>query len=225
MILAKANTDCQLPYPSAVIFDFDGVIVDSLNAHLNAWNQACLQVFRHPVKNLNSLSGLSTKAIASKITHTYGHPSLSRQLTALKETLLNSYVTEVPLIPGIQGFLSKLNDLKIKIAIGSNSRRDFIVSLLRHHNIEISTIVSREDVKKAKPHPECFLTCAHKMLISEIERPNVLVIEDSTHGIKAAIKAQMIPCGITTQHNAAVLRSAGAAHTFDLFSEINFLPA
>jgi len=222
VILAKANTDFQLPYPAAIIFDFDGVVVDSLQAHLDAWNKSCVQIFQRPLDNFSALSGLSTRAIASKISHSFGHPSLAKPLTALKETYLESLIDQIELIPGIRYLMNQLETNQIPFALGSNSKRTFINSVLMHHDIKIPVVISSDDVKKPKPHPEIFLTCAKKLGLPFESYKNILVFEDSTHGIESAGKAGMTAIGVTTLHEAPTLIKKGASFTVDNFFQVHF---
>jgi beta-phosphoglucomutase len=223
VILAKPNSDRQLPYPSAIILDFDGVVVDSLKAHLDAWNSACLQIFRQPIMNIQSIAGLSSQAIAGKLAHFFGHPSLSTPLRSLKESILESFIEQIPLIEGIKPFLSQVMTLQIPYAIGSNSRKKFIQMLLKYHRLDFPALVTSELVKKAKPHPDIFLHCAAMLGVPHSQHATILVFEDSTHGVQAALKAKMTPVGMTTMHCKDTLHSAGAKYTINNFNGITFV--
>jgi len=78
-------------------------------------------------------------------------------------------------------------------------------------------IVTKEEIKNGKPHPEPFLKTASKI---EILPENCLVIEDSDNGIIAAKKAGCLVIGITTSLSREKLQEVGADHVVDSFDEL-----
>lgn len=196
--------------PAAVILDFDGVVADSLDAHIAAWELAVQRIFRRPLENPASLATLATPAIASILSNRYGDPSLSTVLARTKAKILVEGEVTVPLFKGVTEFLAELAARKIPHGIASNSGLEFIAAVLRHARVTVETVVGRSDTARAKPHPAVFWECANQLRIDVEMRPYVLVFEDSLHGLKAAIAAGMIPIGVASAHTEAELHAGGA---------------
>ena len=105
-------------------------------------------------------------------------------------------------IPGIIELLDEIKRARVKIGLASSSVRSFIALVL--NNLEINhyfdAVVSGEDVKRSKPQPDIFLKAAEKLQVS----PDAcLVIEDSQHGVKAAIQAGMTCIGFNNPNSGS----------------------
>lgn len=223
MILAKTSSIYHLPRPPGIIFDFDGVLVDSLEAHLWAWNEATLQIFHKPLKNMNQLRGMSTRAIAGVIAKQFGQQKVAKDLARLKTQILIGQTHRIPLMTGVQDFLGLCQSIDLPIAIGSNSSKLFVQAVVDHHKLPVSIILGFEDVTKPKPHPDIFLACAKAMLIPKERWANIPVFEDSGHGLAAAKKAKMTPIGIASLHSAKELADRGALVVINNLSEVSLL--
>jgi HAD superfamily hydrolase (TIGR01509 family) len=209
--------------PIAVIFDFDGVIVDSLSLHLDAWRQAYQMTFDLPLDDVEGLAGRSTEKIARILAERCHQPHRSTELATSKKQILKVMKTAIPLIAGARRAMDILSRQSVPYGIASNAPRDFIFSTLNAHNLSVPIVLGVDDVKSPKPAPDIFLLCAKRLGISVTDHQNVFVFEDSTHGIEAAVKAGMIPIGVATQHSDAMLISSGAKavcrdleHAFEL---------
>jgi beta-phosphoglucomutase len=222
VILAKDHPLYQFTRPPGIIFDFDGVLVDSLDVHLWAWNQAALQMFRQPLENPESLKGKSTRAIAGVICQRFGQKKLSAQLALLKNSLLLEGAQKAPLLPGARKIVDDCLRLGVPLAVGSNSSRTFVRSVLQFHQMKLPVVLGFEDSRRPKPHPDVFLACAKMLEIDERQWKQILVFEDSLHGIEAALRAHMLPYGIASFHPAGTLIKAGALNAFANFNEISF---
>lgn len=208
----------------AMIFDLDGVIVDTAKFHFLAWQNMAKSLgieFDH-VQN-EQLKGVSRVDSLNKILH-WGKVSVSEEkFSALMRSKNEDYLAHVDqmnegdLLPGVAETLAYLKENKVPMALGSaskNARR-----ILKKLNItaDFDAIVDGTDVSKAKPDPEVFLVGAKKL---EIDANQCVVFEDSIAGIKAANNAGMTSIGIG---EASVLKDAD--YTFHDFTEIdqNFL--
>lgn len=108
---------------------------------------------------------------------------------------------ELKLIKGLDAFLQDAYSKGVPIAIGSAAIRfniDFVLDGLniRHY---FSAIVSADDVKQSKPHPETYLQCAEKL---GVKPTDCIVFEDSPKGVETAVNAGMQAVVITTMHEA-----------------------
>ncbi len=184
----------------AIIFDLDGVIVDTAKYHYIAWRKIAKDLGFDFSENENeNLKGVSRVQSLEFILQK-GNISLSQKekealLIAKNEHYLGliSNMDDSELLKGIKELLSALHKEKITFALGSaskNARR--ILEALQLTPL-FSAIVDGTDVSKAKPDPEVFLIAAKKLCFTP---KNCIVIEDSKAGIEAANSVDMISVGI-----------------------------
>ena len=198
------------PSPQGIILDFDGVVVDSLALHLEAWAKATRQIFNAQLQSPEELKGLATRTIAGVLATRFGDPSLARTLTIVKQQILLDNLTTLSLINGARDFIDAAQTMGLPIGIASNSRRDFVGSALKTLNLHVATVVTSDDVARGKPRPDIFWECARKMGLTSPQYGEVVVFEDSEHGVKAALAAGMRPVGLTTELPRERLLKAGA---------------
>ncbi len=200
----------------AVIFDFDGVVVDSLGAHLSAWAEASQETFGEmiPEELLRTLPGRSTHAIATLLAGHFRAPGRAEALADTKRRLLSQRDTPIALLPGAAATMQHLRSQNIPFGIASNAPRAFVRALVDQHQLPVGVALGVEDAANPKPAPDLFLACASRLGIGHIVHPSTVVFEDSLHGLRAAQDAGMYPVGLQTQHSAPELRSAGAKISF-----------
>lgn len=203
----------------AVIFDFDGVITDSEILHLRAFNKVLAQFGVEILKkdyykkylgytDSDCFKQLITEGLLKKDESTI--PSLIEQKHKTFEQLAKS---DGKTIEGVKEFLNLLAQNKIPAAICSGALRVEIELILeeaklRHFFVEI---VSAEQVKKGKPHPEGFLLTLKKLKEScdvPVSAEQCIVIEDSHWGIQAAKAAGMHCIAVTNSYEAEQLKQA-----------------
>ena len=189
----------------AVIFDLDGVIVDTAKYHFIAWQEIAWQLgINFTEKDNEKLKGVS-RVKSLDIILELGNKKLSQ---AEKDTLLeaknNRYLSliskmnEDEMLPGIKKLLNDLQTAGMTFALGSaskNARR--ILNALGITDM-FTAIVDGNDVTKAKPDPEVFTTAANKL---GVPYEQCIVVEDSQAGIEAAKNAGMKVIGIGDKNN------------------------
>ncbi len=184
----------------AIIFDFDGVIVDTAKYHYIAWrkiaNDLGFDFSENENENLKGVSRIeSLEYILQKGKKTLSQKEKNKLLVAKNEHYLSliSNMDDSELLEGIKDLLSSLHKENIPFALGSaskNARR--ILETLGLTNL-FAAIVDGTDVSKAKPDPEVFLIAAKKICFTP---KNCIVIEDSKAGIEAANSVNMLCVGI-----------------------------
>jgi beta-phosphoglucomutase-like phosphatase (HAD superfamily) len=197
---------------SGVILDFDGVVVDSLPLHLKAWDLAYQALFDRtiPPEVLASLVGRSTLAIAKLLCRLEHADHLADKLIRGKEDQMLHLSLAVPLLAGTTQLMDFLTQYNIPFGIASNSPREFLSRILHIHKLEHVLALGKEDYAHPKPSPEPFLICAKKLGISFLDHGDIVVFEDSAHGIRAAIQAGMRAVGVAAQHSNEELLAFGA---------------
>ena len=219
----------------AVIFDFDGVLVDSEQIHHKAFNRV-LAKFHYQLSSreyYDKFLGLSDEELL-RIVDKERHLSLSNQqfgqLLGEKANLFKEMAaTEAGIIEGVPKFLNMLSDGKIPMAICSGALQPEIETILEGAGLRefFDVIVSAEQVERGKPDPEGFLLALkllNKRMHKSIKPEDCVVIEDSHWGLEAAKAAGMRAVAITNTYAAEHLKPADKviAHLNDLsLSELN----
>ncbi len=205
-----------------VLFDFDGVVVDSTPLHLKGWEFAYHDLFLTKLdpKELQSLVGRSTSAIGRILSDKSGFPTAKAELIRRKNIYIGENIKEIHTIRGIEEFIGELRTLAIPFGIVSNAPIAFITATLQHLELEFPFILGLENYQKPKPDAEPYMKGAQKLPgVKFTDHENIIVFEDSTHGIAAALAAYMTPMGICSQHSPEVLTSAGAVNSYSDFVE------
>ena len=183
-----------------VIFDLDGVLIDSKEYHFSAFNEALSSFDPKYVisknEHLSSFDGLPTKSKLQKLTDTKGLPvHLHDEVWKVKQAkTLEILQNQIRVDEELVYSLKHLKSLGYIIAVASNSIQETVkIILTKLGLIEIIDFyLSNEDVTESKPHPEIFWKCMTKA--KTIPRKTVIV-EDSNFGRQAAVysDAHLIP--------------------------------
>lgn len=201
--------------PLGFLFDFDGVVADSISLHLRAWDLACEEIFGSALspERRQRIVGMATREIVELLCSDWAAPHRGTALGQLKRDRLAEMRADVPLLPGARGAFALLDRLGLPYGIASNAPVAFIEKVLAKENISIATIIGIENSGRPKPFPDPFLACAKALGLSFGQHGETVVFEDSIHGLKAARTAGMIPVGLQTQHSDSYLKQHGAQIT------------
>ena len=178
-----------------VIFDMDGLLVDSEVRALRAWREVAA---KHGIDGIDDLFpkiiGMNTYTRGELFRSVYGENYPYTECNEEVRSLAHGYEAEtpVPLKKGVRELLSYFRENGFKIAIASSGLLATIERRMKYHGIfdYFDVIVSGEMVKNSKPDPEIFLLCSEKLGVHPEE---ITVFEDSQNGIKAAHAAGMRP--------------------------------
>lgn len=203
----------------AVIFDFDGVITDSEILHLRAFNRVLAQygieiTTKAYYKNYLGLTDFECfKLVADERQLALDDQriaNLMKQKTQIFEQLAE---TEGKIIEGVHDFLKMLEQNNILMAICSGAVQAEIELILEQARLRhfFAAIVSADQIKKGKPHPEGFLLTLQRLNHERddpILREQCIVIEDSRWGLEAAKAAGMHTIAVTNSYDADQLTLA-----------------
>lgn len=172
----------------AVLFDMDGVLIDAKDWHYEALNKA-LAIFGLGISrydHLHTFDGLPTKKKLQMLGEQYYLPEELHGIIAEMKQKYTREITELSCHPMFhhEYALSKLKQSGCKIAVCSNSIRSTIELMMEKSALMryIDIIISNEDVRKAKPDPEMYLTAMENLSVHADE---CLVVEDNPKGIEA----------------------------------------
>ena len=182
----------------ALIFDLDGTLVDTVYAHVFAWQRAFAEVGL-PIdgwrihRRVGMSGGLFARAAAREV----GRPLSDDEAEAIQRRHGELYREILPdrrPLPGAVDLLRELRDEGIPYGIATSGRRPEIDASLEALAVGPDTvIVERGDVTRAKPEPDLFLTCAERL---EASPADCYVVGDAVWDLLAARRAGMLSVGL-----------------------------
>jgi HAD superfamily hydrolase (TIGR01509 family) len=179
-----------------VIFDLDGVLIQSRDLHYDAFNDSLRKVDEKYVisrdEHLSTFDGLSTTKKLNLLTETRGLPfNCYDQIWQDKQQATIELVRKMPRNYVADNIITQLRAKGWKIAVASNSIRETVRTALDAIGIlgKVDYIVSNEDVHHPKPFPEMYWAC---MTALKALPKDTIIIEDSHIGRKAAIDSGAI---------------------------------
>ena len=192
-----------------VIFDMDGVLVDSYRAHFESWRRlADEQGCTFTEADFVATFGRTSREI---LTECWPADLPAEQVSAAddrKEALYRQAIREeFPEMPGARDLVRALHAAGFALAVGSSGPRaniDVCVAGLDLPGL-FSAIITREDVTRGKPEPEVFLVAADRL---GVPPARCAVVEDAPAGIEAANRAGMTSIALTGTATADALADA-----------------
>jgi HAD superfamily hydrolase (TIGR01509 family) len=187
-----------------VIFDMDGVIVDTEPVHHYAYNQHFKQLNIDVSPEMYAtFTGNSTKNIFERLKVQY---NLSDDVPTLVETKRNLFneafdsKEDLYLLDGVEDLIKDLHQNGMQLVLASSSATVTINKIFNRFGLHqyFTHIVSGEDFPKSKPHPAIFQQAA---FLAKTPVENCIVIEDSTNGILAAKSAGIYCIGYDSFHS------------------------
>jgi beta-phosphoglucomutase family hydrolase len=176
----------------AVIFDMDGVIVESEHLHIKAEQQTMLKHgVRISAEELHTYTGTTAELMFTELIKKYKlNTTFERVFDEKEEFMFKLLEKETRPTKGVIELLKKLKRKGIKLGIASSSHRKLIEYILRRLDIVrlFDFVVSAEDIVHSKPNPEIFLRSARGLRVEPVE---CLVVEDAKLGVEAAKNAGM----------------------------------
>ena len=177
----------------ALIFDFDGTLVDTMPLHFKAWTRV-FQRFgvNYPKDLFLKNAGLPSWKIADIVLQKAGVRNKfdPHVLSNLKYEIFNKLVPETKVIELVADIVYRYYDT-MPLSIGTGGNIATVKLTLKHTGLDryFDIIVTADDVSKYKPEPDTFLECARRM---NTPPEYCQVFEDGDRGIEAAKKAGMM---------------------------------
>lgn len=196
--------------PWCVLFDWDGVVIDSSEQHERSWELlAAERSLNLPEGHFKAGFGKKNEVIIPALG--WGDdPRLVRELADRKEELYRELVATdgVIVLPGARELLNALKSAGIPRAVGSSTPRDNLNALFAITGLDslFDAVVCGSDVSHGKPDPEVFLKGASLLGYAP---DRCLVIEDAFAGIEAAHRAGMKVLGVATTNSLDSLNACG----------------
>jgi HAD superfamily hydrolase (TIGR01549 family) len=208
----------------ALIFDLDGTLVDTVYAHVFAWQRALLEL-GIPVdgwrihRRIGMSGGLFTRAVAREI----GRELSADEAEALQRRhgeVFREILPERRPLPGAFELLADLRRGGVVHGIATSGRRPEIDRSLEVLGIPPETVViERGDVLRAKPEPDLFLACQERLGVAASD---CYVVGDAVWDLLAARRAGMLSVGLLTGgYGEDELRAAGAFRVYRDAAELH----
>lgn len=172
----------------AVIFDMDGVIVDSEPVYMNTYHHPFIKHNQDvSLGDIHQVIGLSNEATWNILGNLWSPKKTEAEIQTFYENILNDTLVEDYLdikMPHLEFLMRNLKDKGIKMAIASGSPLNTIKKVVKDLNLDpyISFYISGDQVAKSKPAPDVYLEA---MRVLDVKPENTIIVEDSHIGIRA----------------------------------------
>ena len=208
----------------ALIFDLDGTLVDTVYAHVYAWQRALadegLPIDAWKIHRRMGMSGgLFTRAVAREL----GRPLSDEETEELQRRHGALFRELLPVrrpLPGAVGLLRELREKGVPHGIATSGRRPEIDASLEALGVPAETVVvERGDVLRAKPEPDLFLACQERIGVTA---EDCYVVGDATWDLLAARRARMLSIGLLSGgYGEDELLGAGAFRVYRDAAELS----
>ena len=215
--------------PSAVVFDLDGVLIESERV----WDTARQEVVRDRGGTWHDSATTDMMGMSSKEWSSYMHDRLGVPMEPAEindtvvERVASAYEAHLPLLPHAAETVRELAT-RWSLGVASSSNRPIIELVLERAGVRacFGAIVSSEEVEHGKPAPDVYIAAARQL---DVEPGDCVAVEDSTNGIKAAVAACMSTIAVPNRElppaddvlkTAAVVVPSLAEVTVDLVASL-----
>ncbi len=188
----------------AIIFDMDGVIVDTEPLHYKAYHQMFNDVNIEVSESLyESFTGQSTFSICKQLVSLYNLPLGPQTLVDIKRdhfNLLFKTDSSLDLLDGVLELIKDYHAHGLTLVLASSASMQNINNVFKRFDLDqfFKAKLSGADLKASKPHPEIFINAVKATGFNNDE---CIVIEDSTNGFKAAKAAKIFCVGYKSPHS------------------------
>ncbi len=184
--------------PKAVIFDVDGTLIDSVDLHTKAWQDAFGEYGREiPFDDVRSQIGkggdqLMPVFLSQDEVEAFGEELEERRGAILKERFLS----KVKAFPGVRALFEHLRAKNVNIALASSAKEDELEVYKKAADIEdlVDEQTSSDDAESSKPNPDIFLAALDRL--GKPDPKDVIVVGDTPYDAEAAGKAGLRTIGL-----------------------------
>ena len=204
----------------AVIFDMDGVIIDSEPLHertasmvFNAYGMTV------PENLFDAYKGRTDREVVRFMIDNHAGQSLDVDTLLQERRLLyESFIDELLPVADVLPFISAVAGSH-PLALTTSASRQNQQLAFRKFDLDrfFDVVITSDDITRPKPDPQPYIVTAERL---NADPARCVVFEDSTHGVRSALAAGCQVIAITTSFDEAALRAAGAVHVASGFAEI-----
>jgi HAD superfamily hydrolase (TIGR01509 family) len=188
----------------AIIFDMDGLMVDSEPVARHGW-EIVLASYGRELDQITyeRMVGRRLEESAAIVIDTFQLPLSRENLAEIKEAaMVKLWAEGLPVMPGLHNLVGYLNDHNIPWGVATSSRRHYALNVLNQLGIasHCRAVAAGNEVSQGKPAPDIYLLAAERL---EIDPKLCLALEDSVPGGQAAVAAGMSLAAVPNGHTKA----------------------
>ncbi|MEJ2758909.1 MAG: HAD-IA family hydrolase [Anaerolineales bacterium] len=192
----------------AVLWDMDGVLVDTGDLHYLTWQKAFEEVgYNFTREDFIDTFGRNNESIMKILFGEDVDPVFSVRVSERKEALFRQMLNgRVTLLPGVREWLSRFQAWGMRQAVASSAPAENIIAIADEFELRsyFNALVSGTGMP-GKPHPDVFLKSAQEL---DVPPERCVVVEDAVHGVEGARAAGMKCIAVTTTKSAEALGQA-----------------
>ncbi len=192
----------------AILFDFDGVLVQSMEDHFEGWQRA-LKKYDIEMKpeELYMMEGQGIRGVANEITRKYNLTIDETQEMIVNKQKHYEEIKKIRFYPNLLDVLNWAQEKNLKMAVVTGGNRNRVMETLDNFGLTgyFQAVVTSDDVSETKPSPQPYLLAADRL---NEEAEDCVVIENAPLGIRSGKSAGMKVVGVTTTLNAVHLKNA-----------------
>lgn len=196
----------------AVIFDLDGVVVDSEPLHLASFNEIIKAYGAEPIKMAEwraKYVGRGSQAIWEDFKKKYALPHEIYELHEKRHVIYHRLAKErLKTLPGLKEFTDFLKEKKIRMMIATNSELDDVHMEMGLAHVKDIPRITRDKVAHLKPAPDIYNLAIERL---DLRPDECMIIDDSVTGVTAAHRAGAFVVGMANIQDPVPLIEAGAA--------------
>lgn len=181
----------------AVIFDVDGTLVDSNNAHARAWADA-LQEYGHdvPAARIQPLIGMGGDKLLPKVSGVEKDSDLGKKIDERRQKIFNErYLPKLQPFPKVRELVQHIQQRGLEIGIASSAKGEELGKLLKVAQIDdlVEAATSSSDAKESKPDPDIVQAAVDKL---GCPAEDVIMVGDTPYDVEAAHRAGISIIGV-----------------------------
>jgi len=204
----------------SLIFDCDGVLVDSEKLSCTAWLPVLARRGLYAeLSEIEQFVGKSDQAVLEYFRARTDRPLPDELVEEREREYFDLAEGRLRAFPGLPQTLGVLRERAIRLAVASSGRPEKIRFNLTQGKLTeyFDVVCSATQVRHGKPAPDLFLETAKQL---GVQPESCVVIEDSLFGVQAARAANMTAIGFCSSYAARELRDAGAHHVFESYADL-----
>ncbi len=199
----------------AILFDMDGVVVDSEPVHEKAQRTVIREFgLKVPESAFSDFKGMTEDKVYALIAARYGtNGTPAKRLVAAKHAAFASLADELQMVRGASALITSLHAAGCTLGLVTSAASWDQARAFEKFGLEgyFQAVVTGADVSKPKPYPEPYLLMAYRLNVTP---EACLVIEDSRYGVQSARRAGCRVFGLATTFTSDQLLESGAHRTF-----------
>ncbi|MBU8917820.1 HAD family hydrolase [Bacillus sp. FJAT-29953] len=207
----------------AIIFDFDGLIVDTETIWFKAYKEVLEKGYgiNLTLLQFSKVIGTDDTELFAYIQENLSTPINSEAIENSVKQIVLEKTKEAAAREGVEDYLKEAKELGLKIGLASSSSREWVEGFLKKLHIfkYFDVIKTRDDVSKVKPDPELYIQAIKALGIQPSE---AVAFEDSLNGLKAARKAG-VHCVVVPNQVTAHLEFYGHTHRLSSMTEMGLM--